>query len=1105
MNGFLYNENDTLRFSHDRIREAAYDLLGEQERDDLHALFGRSLLTYYEQNNCLADHLFEVVGHLNRVQFNLTDEERYRLAKLNRDAGNRARNAAAYEEALSYFLAAIASLGQEGWQQDYELTRSIQFSRLECEYLTGNYDRFESVYAMLLNRLQQPLERAKLASLKVTVYINQGRLKEAVAVGSEALEKHLGVKIPQGDRAIQTRLLMEVGRVKFRLRNQTIGRLIDLPEMTDEIKRTTLFLMAEMFPAAFVSNPMQFVWMVCYLTRLCLKYGKCNITAQIFLPFTQVLGGALKDYDSAYQFGQLALNLNQRYANVQLDAKLRFMFTWFCNHWKRPAQENLEIALEGYHRGEEYGDFIFGSYSLLSYFHTHLTIGTPLDRVAAELQDYAGSLRRMNEQLAIFYNLHCFTNYVRSLRGENTDPLVFDHIELPEYAEDRVVQTLRDRGQLNLLAFYWLYKIELMVLFRRSSQALPLIQQLLPIEEAVMGELAQAEVNFYHSLVLADVAIAKPPTRRQPQIKTLLKNQKLMQLWAKHSPSNFEHKRRLIDAEIARLQGNAGQALLLYQGAIAAAQTAGYVQNEAIACERAAQFLLQTHHEAAAIGYLLQARAAYKRWGATAKVQLLDQTYSELFAQWQSRTNVLTGTTSLEASTSNTADSLDTETLVAALSAVSSEIKLENLRHQFLKLVLENSGGERGLLIQERDGMLVIEDSIDARGQKVCNHPGVPLADCAHVSQAIVNYVLRTQQSVVVQDVTTDELFGQDLDFVSRGMRSVLCLPILHQGRLLAIVYLDNSLASGIFTPSRLRLLELVCAQAGISLENAVLYQNLEQKVEERTIQLVQANEKISALNERLKSENLRMGAELEVTRQLQQMILPRDKELEYIAGLDIAGFMEPADEVGGDYYDVLNHDGQIKIGIGDVTGHGLESGVLMLMVQTAVRTLLINNENNYVKFWGTLNRVLYENIQRMNCNKNLTLTLLDYQPGSVRLSGQHEEMLVVRQDGSVERIDTMDLGFPLGVVSDIADFIAQAEVPLDPGDGVVLYTDGITEATNHDKKLYGLDRLCQVVSENWHHPAQQIRQRVIDDVRQHIGEHKVCDDITLLVLKQKG
>lgn len=1096
MNGFLYHENDTLQFSHDRIREAAYDLLSESQRQELHTHFGRALFTYYDQTGRLQENLFEIVGQLNRVQTRLTPAERHQLATLNRDAGNRARSAAAYDEALGYFQAAIASLGETDWQRDYNLSREIHLARLECEYLTGHYDLFEQVYAELEQRLLHPLELAELCRLKVTVYVNQGRLREAVEVGSAALQTHLGVTVPQSEQAIKSRLLLEVGRLKLRLSQQTIGRLIDLPEMTNESKRAVMFLMAEMFPAAFVSNPMQFVWMVCYLTRLCLRYGKCNITAQVFLPFTQVLGGALKDYNSAYQFGQLALNLNERYANVQLDSKLRFMFTWFCNHWKRPAQENLEIALDGYRKGGEYGDLVFASYSLLSYFHTHLTIGTPLDRVAAELQDYAGSLRRMNEQLAIFYNLHCFRNFIRSLRGENADPLVYEHVELPEYAEDRVVETLRDRGQLNLLMFYWLYKVELMVLFRRSDLALPLIQQMQPIQEAVMGELAQAEVNFYHSLVLADLAIAQPPAQRQPHLKTLFKNQKLMRLWAKHSPSNFEHKRLLIDAEIARLRGKIAGVLPLYQAAIASAQSAGYVQNEAIANERCAQFLLETGNEAAAIGYLMQAIAGYRRWGATAKVQQLEQNYSDLFSRWRTQAGILPLAESV-----GPTESLDTETLVAALSTVSSEIKLENLRHQFLRLVVENSGGERGLLIQERDGALLVTDSIDTRGQKLYKQPDMPLVDVP-VSQAIVNYVLRTQQSVVVQDVATDELFGQD---VSQDARSVLCLPILHQGRLLAIVYLDNSLASGIFTPTRLRLLELLCAQAGISLENAVLYQNLELKVEERTAQLVQANAEIVALNELLKSENLRMSAELDVTRRLQQMILPQDKELQQIDELDISGFMEPADEVGGDYYDVLNHEGRIKIGIGDVTGHGLESGVLMLMVQTAIRTLLINNETNYVKFWDTLNRVLYENIQRMNSDRNMTLALLDYEPGLVRLSGQHEEMLVVRDGGIVERIDTIDLGFPVGLVSEIADFINQTEVKLNPGDGVVLYTDGITEAADLERNLYGLERLCQVVSQNWHLSADAIRQRVVEDVQQHIGENnRVQDDISLLVLKQK-
>jgi sigma-B regulation protein RsbU (phosphoserine phosphatase) len=287
-----------------------------------------------------------------------------------------------------------------------------------------------------------------------------------------------------------------------------------------------------------------------------------------------------------------------------------------------------------------------------------------------------------------------------------------------------------------------------------------------------------------------------------------------------------------------------------------------------------------------------------------------------------------------------------------------------------------------------------------------------------------------------------------------------------------------------------------------IALEQAK--QELEQRVEQRTAELNEANQEITLLNQRLKAENLRMRAELEVTRQLQQMILPKQEELSQISKLEIAGFMEPAEEVGGDYYDVLQDKGLIKIGIGDVTGHGLESGVLMIMVQTAVRTLLANNETDPVKFLNVLNRVIYDNVQRMNSDKNLSLALLDYQEGVLCLSGQHEEMIVVRSGGQVERIDTIDLGFPIGLEADIADFVAQIKVALNVGDVVVLYTDGITEAENLSGVRYGIERLCAIASNNWYQSAEEIKQAVIDDVRRHIGEQRVYDDITLLIIKQK-
>jgi serine phosphatase RsbU (regulator of sigma subunit)/sensor domain CHASE-containing protein len=267
---------------------------------------------------------------------------------------------------------------------------------------------------------------------------------------------------------------------------------------------------------------------------------------------------------------------------------------------------------------------------------------------------------------------------------------------------------------------------------------------------------------------------------------------------------------------------------------------------------------------------------------------------------------------------------------------------------------------------------------------------------------------------------------------------------------------------------------------------------------------LAKANQEIKSLNRSLKSENNRMGSELAVTRSLQQIILPKDNEIKQIPELDIATLMEAASEVGGDYYDVISYKGGIKIGIGDVTGHGLESGMLMLMIQTSVKTLVESNIIEPDESFNILNRVIYDNLSRMNSDKNLTLSLLDYQDGYLRFSGQHEEIILVRANGYIERIETIDLGFPIGLEEDISSYINYSEVQLHPGDGVVLYTDGLTEAENLLGKQYGVERLCQVVSAYWQYSADEIKQAVINDLNEYIGEQIILDDITLLVVKKR-
>ena len=349
----------------------------------------------------------------------------------------------------------------------------------------------------------------------------------------------------------------------------------------------------------------------------------------------------------------------------------------------------------------------------------------------------------------------------------------------------------------------------------------------------------------------------------------------------------------------------------------------------------------------------------------------------------------------------------------------------------------------------------------------------------------IIGDALRKREPVQMPDlreVSSIPIYKREID---AGYRAVLAVPLMGPDRVFGALVIRRR-ESGLFPQSTIDLLQTFAAQSVIAMQNARLFQEVEEK------------------GRQLEAANLRMSAELDFVGQMQHLILPTPDELAAIDSLDIAAFMEPADEVGGDYYDVLHTDGVVTIGIGDVTGHGLESGILMVMTQAAVRTLQEIRESDPVRFLDTLNRTLYQNMQRMHSDKNLTLALLTYAHGHVSISGQHEEAIIVRHGGAIERIDTIDLGFPLGLEADIAEFIRHTSVALHPGDGVVLYTDGITEAADIHQRLYGIERLCTVISQHWAGTAHDIQAAVIADVQCHIGAQKVFDDITLVVAKQR-
>jgi len=313
----------------------------------------------------------------------------------------------------------------------------------------------------------------------------------------------------------------------------------------------------------------------------------------------------------------------------------------------------------------------------------------------------------------------------------------------------------------------------------------------------------------------------------------------------------------------------------------------------------------------------------------------------------------------------------------------------------------------------------------------------------------------------------------------------------------------------GVFKANALRMREL-------EVEKRDAIAREKEETERALAELDDAHREIQALNRQLSGENLRLSAEVDVSRRLQMMLLPREEELRTLDGIDVAGFMEPAEEVGGDYYDVLRKSGAVRIGIGDVTGHGLESGVVMLMTQSAVRTLNSLQDDTLTSSLAVLNRTIYENVQRMGSERNLSFLLAEYvsdkgadgrplASGTLSLVGQHETVIVIRADGGVEEFDTLDLGMPIGLLPDIAEFTNAIRIPLHEGDCVVFYTDGITEAENPQREFYGIDRLKAVCRAQHLAPAARIVETLVADLRHFIGTQRVHDDITLVVLKQEA
>jgi predicted ATPase/serine phosphatase RsbU (regulator of sigma subunit)/tRNA A-37 threonylcarbamoyl transferase component Bud32 len=1096
-------EKSQFKFLHDRIQQAAYALIDDDQKQAVHLQIGRLLLKN-TPTDMLENKVFEIVEHFNH-SIDLIDNyaERLEISQLNLMAGQKAKMATAHGASIKYLQIGMMLLSSNSWKTDYNLTLNLYVAGTEVAYLSHDFEKMASFANIVLDKAQEIMDKVPVFETMLQAYSVQNQHLDGIHASLTYLH-WLGVELPEdpsqeevGNWLMQTKKL---------LGDYNQEQLLALPVMTEPLKLAAMRILTRMIPLCFFGKPTLLPLISCAGIKLSLEYGNAPDSPVSYVNYGFVLcTPAIADYTFGYQCGRLATHLLEQQGGKQLAPIVLNNHAALIAIWAEPLRHTFPALKESYQIGIEVGDLEFSFYGMMNYLILVYAAGKNLPYVKEELERYSSVFRHVEYINALILSLY---QTVLNLMGEANDPC---KLKGAVYNEEQVLPSLLARNNHLESSVYYCNKISLHYLFGQFKEA----QQYIELAQTHIYQIAGLHPFIQFCFFAPLVELALTPTFSEEVFQKIECWQQSLKKCAEHAPMNFQHKYDLVEAEKAKVLGQEWQAAKLYDKAIAGAKENKYLHEEALAYELAGQFYLEKGMSKIAQVYLRDAHYAYQRWGAVAKVKNLEAKYSQLLTTQKNLTaNMTTSSTvmSLTATRLQTSIVLDLDSVTKASQALAGEIVLSRLLEKMMQIVIENAGAERGLLILEKEkgkSEWVIEAEGTINVDKVAVLQSFPLENRLPLN--IVNYVVRTRESLVLANAMQEGIYTQDPYIRQHQLKSVLCSPILHQGQLIGLLYLENNLTEGAFTPARLNVVDMLSSQAAISLENALLYRTLEQKVERRTAQLAQANEKITKanqeitlLNERLKAENMRMSAELDVAKQLQKMVLPKEEELQQIESLDIAGFMEPADEVGGDYYEILNHHGQIKIGIGDVTGHGLESGVLMLMVQTTVRALLLAGIDNPEQFLNIVNQTIYHNAKRMGTDKNLTLSLLDYQGGQLQITGQHEEVLLVSEEGKIERMDTFDLGFSVGLKADIAPLVAHETFSLKKNEGIVLYTDGITEAQNLDEEQYGIERLCEVVSRNWQQTAQQIQQAVIADVRQFIGEQKMFDDITLLVLKQK-
>ncbi|MGV7219365.1 AAA family ATPase [Bradyrhizobium sp. UFLA05-112] len=823
--GLIFKVDGAYKFLHDRVHEAAYGLIPESDLAAAHLRIGRVLAAGTAADE-LEDKIFDIVNHLNRgVALIEAHDEREQVAGLNVLAGKRAKSSTAYASARNYLVQASKLSPLDAWTSRYETTFELYLLLSECEYLAGNFEAADALFDIILDRASSNLDRAKVHSLRIKLYQVAGKYDQGLAVALNALSS-FGVTFPDNDQDIKAAVEAQFRNLPVNLAGRPVGALLDAEVAVDPISRAIIELLVDATPCAYIARPPLFPLVALEGVNRSITDGNTEQSSYVYGVFALWLVSLKGDIDSAYQFSEMSLRLNERFKNLRLRGTLLHLHGDHVNLWRRHFATGLPILEQAFEACLEVGDLVYAGFLAFETVWQLIEKGETLEDVLTSASRYAAFAKQSHNE-AVFETIRLQQQFIGSLRGRTKSPLSFED---GTFDEATCVATIVKAAFGCGIVFYHIMKQILAVLYGQYEDALQAAADAEPVLGAAMAMPIEATYHFCHALTL----IGLYPTASAPQQaqyrKLIDEKLKKLKLWADNCPENYHNRYALVSAEIARLEGRQMDAMRQYEAAIRSAHENGLIQNEAMASELAGQFYLAVELETNGYAHLRNARACYALWGADGKVLQLESRYPNL-ATGESYRQIETAAAAIQ--------KLDVNTLLKASQAVSSEIELPKLIGRLMNVSLENAGADRGLLVLPQNNDFRVEAMAEvAGGEIVLCRMSLSGND---VPDSLIRYVIRTRETVILDDARRPNPFSGDEYLRRRQPRSVFCLPLVRQTALAGVLYLENTLTTGAFTPDRTAMLGLLASQLAISLENTHLYSDLQQR-EARIRRLVEAN-----------------------------------------------------------------------------------------------------------------------------------------------------------------------------------------------------------------------------------------------------------------------